>query len=65
MKVSLVFYGLTSKDDQYVSYKETQRLMNSLNGHTRVVEDGGHFLEEEGFVTFTSLINRMQGYMTR
>ncbi|MDU5910477.1 MAG: serine hydrolase family protein, partial [Staphylococcus epidermidis] len=25
----------------------------------------GHFLEEEGFVTFTSLINRMQGYMTR
>ncbi|MGC7588492.1 RBBP9/YdeN family alpha/beta hydrolase [Staphylococcus epidermidis] len=59
------FYGLTSKDDQYVSYKETQRLMNSLNGHTRVVEDGGHFLEEEGFVTFTSLINRMQGYMTR
>ncbi|MDU3674660.1 MAG: serine hydrolase family protein, partial [Staphylococcus epidermidis] len=47
------------------SYKETQRLMNSLNGHTRVVEDGGHFLEEEGFVTFTSLINRMQGYMTR
>lgn len=59
------FYGLTSKDDQYVSYKETQRLMNTLNGHTRVVEDGGHFLEEEGFVTFTSLINRMQGYMTR
>ena len=37
------FYGLTSKDDQYVSYKETQRLMNSLNGHTRVVEDGDTF----------------------
>ena len=58
------FYGLTSKEDQYVSYKETQRLMNTLNGHTRS-RRWWTLLEEEGFVTFTSLINRMQGYMTR
>ncbi len=59
------FYGLTSKDDKYVSYKETERLMDTLNGHIRVVENGGHFLEDEGFVTFTSLQSRMQDYMTK
>ena len=59
------FYGLTSKDDKYVSYKETERLMDTLNGHIRVVENGGHFLEDEGFVTFTSLQARMQDYMTK
>jgi predicted alpha/beta hydrolase family esterase len=25
------FYGLSSKNDKYVSYKETQRLMNALD----------------------------------
>ena len=59
------FYGLSSKDDKYVSYKETKRLMDTLNGKIRIVEEGGHFLEDEGFTTFTSLQSRMQGYMTR
>ena len=47
------FYGLSSKDDKYVSYKETKRLMDTLNGKIRIVEEGGHFLEDEGFTTFT------------
>ncbi|MBH4638630.1 serine hydrolase family protein, partial [Staphylococcus aureus] len=51
--------------DKYVSYKETQRLMNALEGNLRIVEDGGHFLEEDGFETFTALQDRMQDYMTR
>ncbi len=59
------FYGLSSKNDKYVSYKETQRLMNALEGNLRIVEDGGHFLEEDGFETFTALQDRMQDYMTR
>ena len=42
------FYGLSSKDDKYVSYKETKRLMDTLNGKIRIVEEGGHFLEDEG-----------------
>ncbi|PTG29675.1 RBBP9/YdeN family alpha/beta hydrolase [Staphylococcus capitis] len=59
------FYGLTSKDDKYVSYKETKRLMDTLEGKIRIVDEGGHFLEDEGFKTFTSLQSRMQGYMTK
>lgn len=59
------FYGLTSKDDRYVSYQETKKLMDTLGGHLKIVEHGGHFLEEEGFTTFTALQNKMQGYMTR
>ncbi|MBO1199204.1 serine hydrolase family protein [Staphylococcus simiae] len=59
------FYGLSSKNDKYVSYKETQRLMNALEGNLRIVEEGGHFLEQDGFKTFTTLQDRMQGYMTR
>ena len=38
--------------------------MDTLNGKIRIVEEGGHFLEDEGFTTFT-LQSRMQGYMTR
>ena len=59
------FYGLSSKNDTHVSYKETKRLMDTLDGRMRVVEDGGHFMEEDGFTTFTSLQNRMQGFMTQ
>lgn len=33
--------------------------MNLFNGYICVVEDGGYFLEEEGFVIFIFLINRM------
>ena len=29
--------------------------MNALEGNLRIVEDGGHFLEEDGFETFTAL----------
>ncbi|CRF95495.1 Uncharacterised protein [Streptococcus pneumoniae] len=39
--------------------------MDTLDGRMRVVEDGGHFMEEDGFTTFTSLQNRMQGFMTQ
>lgn len=39
--------------------------MDTLGGHLKIVEHGGHFLEEEGFTTFTALQNKMQGYMTR
>ncbi|MCJ1656064.1 alpha/beta hydrolase [Staphylococcus sp. NRL 16/872] len=59
------FYGLASKTDQYVSYKETEKLLKTLGGHIRIVEEGGHFLEEEGFVSFTELQERMQMYMTK
>ncbi|PTE71606.1 serine hydrolase family protein [Staphylococcus devriesei] len=59
------FYGLASKDDSYVSYKETQNLIDELGGRTRIVEEGGHFLEEEGFVSFTELQEKMQKYMTK
>lgn len=58
------FYGLASKDDSYVSYKETLKLMDELNGKTKIVEEGGHFLEEEGFVSFSELQDKMQKYMT-
>lgn len=59
------FYGLASKTDQHVSYKETEKLLETLGGHMRIVEEGGHFLEEDGFVSFTELQERMQIYMTR
>ncbi|ATH62340.1 serine hydrolase [Staphylococcus pasteuri] len=59
------FYGLCSKSDKHVSYKETKRLMDTLEGHIRVVEEGGHFMEEDGFTTFTALQDRMQGLMTQ
>ncbi len=43
-----------------------QRLMNALEGNLRIVEDGGHFLEEDGFETFTALQDgNCQDYMTR
>ncbi|MDM7864380.1 RBBP9/YdeN family alpha/beta hydrolase [Staphylococcus borealis] len=59
------FYGLASRDDAYVSYIETQNLINELGGKTKIVDEGGHFLEEEGFVSFTELQEKMQHYMTR
>ena len=39
--------------------------MDTLNGKYVSLKKGGHFLEDEGFTTFTSLQSRMQGYMTR
>lgn len=39
--------------------------MDTLEGHIRVVEEGGHFMEEDGFTTFTALQDRMQGLMTQ
>lgn len=59
------FYGLASKDDSYVSYLETQNLIDELGGKTKIVNEGGHFLEEEGFVSFTELQEKMQHYMTK
>ena len=59
------FYGLASKDDSYVSYIETQNLIDELGGKTKIVDEGGHFLEEEGFVSFTELQEKMQHYMTK
>ncbi|MCU5746814.1 alpha/beta hydrolase [Staphylococcus sp. SQ8-PEA] len=58
------FFGLSAKDDQYVSYKETERLMQALDGRCRVTNNGGHFLEDNGFTTFTRLQERMQGIMS-
>ena len=58
------FYGLCSKDDHHVSYKETERLMKALDGRCKVTDRGGHFLEDNGFTTFTKLQNRMQGIMS-
>ncbi|MDS0980045.1 alpha/beta hydrolase [Staphylococcus hominis] len=59
------FHGLASKDDEHVSYKETEKLLQALGGSIRIVEEGGHFLEEEGFVSFSELQAKMQKYMTQ
>ena len=59
------FHGLASKDDEHVSYKETEKLLQALGGSIRIVEEGGHFLEEEGFVSFSELQEKMQKYMTQ
>ena len=60
-----LFHGLASKDDEHVSYKETEKLLQALGGSIRIVEEGGHFLEEEGFVSFSELQEKMQKYMTQ
>lgn len=57
-------YGLCSKDDQYVSYKETKRLMDTLGGTCRITDHGGHFMDSDGFGTFTKLQSKMQKLMT-
>lgn len=59
------FYGLCSKNDKYVSYLETKRLMDTLNGVCKVTENGGHFMEDDGFTTFTILHGKMQGIMSK
>ncbi|WP_341636917.1 RBBP9/YdeN family alpha/beta hydrolase [Staphylococcus casei] len=58
------FYGLCAKDDQYVSYKETKRLMDTLGGKCKITDNGGHFMEEDGFRTFTILQGKMQKLMS-
>ncbi|EJY95157.1 serine hydrolase family protein [Staphylococcus arlettae] len=58
------FYGLCAKNDQQVSYKETQRLIETLDGTCKVTESGGHFTEEDGFSTFIKLQSKMQAVMS-
>ena len=58
------FYGLCAKNDSYVSYKETKRLMDTLGGTCKVTVFGGHFMEDDGFTTFTQLQSKMQGIMS-
>ena len=58
------FHGLASKDDEHVSYKETEKLLQALGGSIRIVEEGGHFLEEEGFVSFSELQEKCKIYDT-
>ncbi len=59
------FYGLSSKNDKYVLYKETQRLMNALEGELANRGRWRALLKKDGFETFTALQDRMQDYMTR
>ena len=59
------FYGLCAKDDSTVSYKETQRLIETLEGKCKITESGGHFTEEDGFTTFIKLQSKMQELMSR
>src|SRR5699024_7963554 len=59
------FYGLCAKDDQHVSYKETKRLMDALDGKCKITDFGGHFLEDDGFTTFTILQSKMMGIMSK
>ena len=40
-------------------------MLQALGGSIRIVEEGGHFLEEEGFVSFSELQEKMQKYMTQ
>lgn len=58
------FYGLCAKDDTHVSYKETKRLMDTLGGKCKVTDFGGHFMEDDGFTTFTRLQSKMQEIMS-
>lgn len=59
------FYGLCAKDDKHVSYKETKRLMDELNGKCKITDFGGHFMEDDGFTTFTNLQSKMMGIMSK
>lgn len=59
------FYGLCAKDDKCISYEETKRLMDTLGGKCKVTEYGGHFMEDDGFTTFTRLQSKMQGIMSQ
>jgi predicted alpha/beta hydrolase family esterase len=59
------FYGLCAKDDKYISYKETQRLMDILNGKCKVTSYGGHFIDEDGFSTFITLQENIQKIMAK
>ena len=59
------FYGLCAKDDKHVSYEETKRLMDKLGGKCKVTEYGGHFMEDDGFTTFTRLQSKMLGIMSQ
>ena len=49
------FYGLTSKDDRYVSYQET-KLMDTLGGHLKMVT-----LEEEGLLHLQHFKTKCKG----
>lgn len=59
------FYGLCAKNDAHISYEETKRLMDTLGGICKVTEFGGHFMEDDGFTTFTRLQSKMQGIMSQ
>ncbi|PHK50843.1 RBBP9/YdeN family alpha/beta hydrolase [Staphylococcus edaphicus] len=59
------FYGLCAKNDSYISHEETKRLMDTLDGTCKVTEFGGHFMEDDGFTTFTRLQSKMQGIMSK
>ncbi|MCM3337046.1 serine hydrolase family protein, partial [Bacillus subtilis] len=54
-----------AKDDKCISYEETKRLMDTLGGKCKVTEYGGHFMEVDGFTTFTRLQSKMQGIMSQ
>ncbi len=57
------FYGLSSELTNTFLIKRNRWLINALEGNLRIVEDGGHFLED-GFETFTALQDRMQAHDT-
>lgn len=59
------FYGLCAKDDKYVSYKETERLMEILKGTCKIKSHGGHFIDEDGFTTFITLQENIQKIMSK
>lgn len=59
------FYGLCAKDDTYISYQETKRLMEELNGKCKITSNGGHFMAEDGFTTFISLQENIQKIMSK
>jgi predicted alpha/beta hydrolase family esterase len=59
------FYGLCAKDDRYISYKETERLMEILNGTCKTTPYGGHFIDEDGFSTFITLQENIQKIMSK
>lgn len=59
------FYGLCAKDDAYISYKETERLMKALNGNYKITQHGGHFIADAGFTTFILLQDHIQKIMSK
>ena len=58
------FYGLTSKDDRYVSYQET-KTYGYIRRPFKNCRTRWSLFRRRGFTTFTALQNKMQGYMTR